>query len=414
MPRISSLRLLCYSMLGVPLAFAGLPIYVHIPHYYATVHHVPLVHISAVLLGIRFIDALQDPLIGMFSDRWQHCRRRIMALSCIVLCASFVALFYVPTGISPALWMAAMLLLVYSTFSTVMINFYAAGLPLGRNPTEHTRISAYREGMLLLGVILAAALPHYFTQHYEALTAYHYFALCIIPVMAFSAYASLRVIGNGESVRSHKPHWRASFALLGDAATRRILLLFFVNSIPTAITSTLFLFFTEDVLGAPDEAGILLITYFLSAACSVALWAKLAAKFGRLITLRIAMMLAIGSFIWAYGLQAGDVEAFYIICVLSGVALGADLTILPSLFADALKNNAQGGAGFSLWNFLSKLNLSLAAGVILPLLAWQGYDPNITASETQAVSIAYALIPCAFKLVALWLTWRLHPKEDTS
>ena len=66
------------------------------------------------------------------------------------------------------------------------------------------------------------------------------------------------------------------------------------------------------------------------------------------------------------------------------------------------------GAYFGWWNFASKLNLALAAGCALPLLAWLGYEPGARdASALQALTIAYCLIPCALKLLAAFLLYFL-------
>jgi len=52
-----------YSILAVPTAFAGFPVYVLAQDYYATVHAMPLALLGALLLGIRFFDAMLDPVI---------------------------------------------------------------------------------------------------------------------------------------------------------------------------------------------------------------------------------------------------------------------------------------------------------------------------------------------------------------
>jgi Na+/melibiose symporter-like transporter len=101
------------------------------------------------------------------------------------------------------------------------------------------------------------------------------------------------------------------------------------------------------------------------------------------------------------------------VCVLSGVALGADLALPPSLLADVMDEDAQAararseGAYFGLWNFVTKLNLALAAGISLPLLSTLGYVPGAS-DGVAALSFVYSLIPCALKLAAaaaLWLAW---------
>ena len=49
-----------YGLLALPLAFVALPMYVNLPHFYATQFAVPLTSLGAVLLFSRLIDALAD------------------------------------------------------------------------------------------------------------------------------------------------------------------------------------------------------------------------------------------------------------------------------------------------------------------------------------------------------------------
>ena len=73
------------------------------------------------------------------------------------------------------------------------------------------------------------------------------------------------------------------------------------------------------------------------------------------------------------------------------------------------------GAYFGWWNFCTKLNLALAAGVALPLLGLAGYTPGARdAQALQALTLAYCLLPCLLKLLAATLLWRLWLVPETS
>ena len=60
---------LAYGLLGLPLAFAALPLYVVLPHYYASNLGLPLASVGALLLLVRLMDAGAEPLLGRLSDR---------------------------------------------------------------------------------------------------------------------------------------------------------------------------------------------------------------------------------------------------------------------------------------------------------------------------------------------------------
>jgi glycoside/pentoside/hexuronide:cation symporter, GPH family len=93
------------------------------------------------------------------------------------------------------------------------------------------------------------------------------------------------------------------------------------------------------------------------------------------------------------------------VCALSGVALGADLAFPSALLTGAIQ--AQGdqgqheGAYYGWWNFATKLNMALAAGLALPLLDLFGYTPGARDPQAlQALVIAYCVLPCTLKLIA--------------
>ena len=60
------------------------------------------------------------------------------------------------------------------------------------------------------------------------------------------------------------------------------------------------------------------------------------------------------------------------------------------------------GAYFGWWNFATKLNLALAAGIALPALALLGYQSKVTTSPQALLYLAgiYALLPCVLKALA--------------
>jgi Na+/melibiose symporter-like transporter len=143
-------------------------------------------------------------------------------------------------------------------------------------------------------------------------------------------------------------------------------------------------------------------------------WAWLARRWSLHAVWLVGMVAAVAAFVWAYRLGAGDFTAFAVICVMSGAALGADLALPPALLARVIDANGHGGSRegtyFGLWNLVNKLNLALAAGIALPVLESLGYrEGSRDAAALDALSIAYALLPCALKLAAaalLLFAWR--------
>jgi Na+/melibiose symporter-like transporter len=179
-----------------------------------------------------------------------------------------------------------------------------------------------------------------------------------------------------------------------------------LNGTASAVPATLVLFYVQDQLQAPRAVEpAFLASYFLAAALSVPLWLLAVRRFGLARTWLAGMLMAIVVFAWTLQLGAGDIAAFLVVCALSGVALGADLALpgalLAGVIAEAGDRGRHEGAYFGWWNFATKLNLALAAGLALPLLELAGYTPGARGeSELRALVFAYCLLPCVLKLLA--------------
>ena len=392
---------LAYGLLGLPLAFGALPIYVHVPRYYAEVAGMELAVLGAILLATRLIDAGIDPWLGQLADRMP--RPRLLAFALLPFGFGFVALLHPPAGVDSLFWLLGSLLLTCTGYSAATIAYQAWGADLGADAGERTRLTAWREGCTLAGVILAAALPGLLAP---TPTAGVRLLAWVLPVLLLVAIVgAFSRLGSGRPSASLSPQGGRVRDALADPAFRRLLLIFLANGIAAAIPATLFLFYVEDVLHAASAAPGLLVLYFACAALSLPLWLRVVARHGRVVAWFGAMLLALAAFAVALLLGPGDVLAFGAVCALTGIALGADLSLPAAIAADLGERRGQAGACFGLWNFVAKLNLALAAGLALPLLGLLGYTPG-QAGVPTALIIAYAGLPLVFKTFAAVLLWR--------
>ena len=395
-------RIFSYGLLGLPLAFAALPIYVHVPRYYAETAGMELAVLGAILLGARLLDAGIDPWLGWLADRVR--RPTMVAVALLPFAVGFVALLN-PPATHAAPWLLGSLALTYLGFSAATVAYQAWGADVGSTSRLRTRLTAAREGFGLLGVVLAAALPAVLAADF--VTGVERLSWVLPPVLLVAALVTFSRVAGGASrspVKS-QPWWHATRDALADRAFRRLLLVFVANGIASALPATLFLFFVADVLQLEAASGPLLALYFVAGAVSLTLWVKLATRFGRVAVWLTAMLLSIVAFAGASQLGSGDLWPFAAICLASGMALGADLALPAAIAADIGERMRQAGACFGLWNFVAKLNLALAAGLSLPLLAALGYAPGNT-EGLHALVFAYALLPLAFKAIAATLLWR--------
>jgi Na+/melibiose symporter-like transporter len=394
------------SLYALMLAAAGIPLYIHLPRFAAVNLGIGLGVIGTVLLVIRIVDLVQDPLIGWAIDRWPGAQLLFASTAAIGLAIGFPLLFGLPDGAS-ILALVSVLVLLFSAYSLGTILLYGRSATLAKHADakELMTLAAWREGGQLTGVILAASAPALFVAFGASAQGYPAFGLFLgllaVLTLILTAPIWRRTPITGQGL---------SFAGLGQAGALRLLFLALVNSLPVAITSTLFLFFVEDRLQLPGKAGPLLILFFLSAGASVPLWAKLSNRIGPKQTLMIAMPLSIAGFIGAATLSAGNLTGFAVICLTSGAALGADMVVLPAMFSVVLtRAGLNASAAFGIWSFAGKLGLALAAFFTLPLLERSGFTPGQTnsAEALRTLNLAYAVLPCILKLGAFGLVLTL-------
>ena len=395
-----------YGLFALPLAMAALPLYVHLPKFYGDALGVDLALLGIVLLALRLADGLVDPLLGAWSDRLRS-RRAAIVLSAPVLAAGMVALFLPPAATEAGRlgWLAVSLTLVYAAYSVATINHNAWGAELTTDPVGRTRITAVREGLALAGVVLASVAPAYLGGAGGADAGLAPTAVVFAGVTLACTLVLWRAPVAPRQAAAHVlPLASRIAAPLADPLFRRLLLVFLANGTASAIPATLVLFFIADVLQAPERQGLFLALYFVAGGLGMPLWVRLSAAWGKVRAWMAAMVAAVVAFGWALALGPGDAAAFAAICVLSGVALGADLALPPSLLADVIDRDGRPrptGAYFGLWTLATKLNLALAAGIALPLLAVLGYTPGASGGGLGALAFVYALVPCALKLGAL-------------
>ncbi len=416
-------RVFAYGALGAPLAAAALPIYLHVPRLYADSFGVPLALLGLVLFAARLLDALVDPLIGAASDR-ANGRRWLIWLGLPPLALGLAALARPWPGIDPVVWLVGALALVYAGYSLSSINYAAWGAELSATPALGTRLVATREGCALIGVVVASILPGLLDR--DPVQGLWRAVLCWIPLLLAAGMITLLTVPDAaRATPAMREPLRTTLGdVLRDIRFRRLLAVFALNGIASAIPATLVLFFIADVLGAAERSGLFLSLYFVAGVIALPLWTRLSDRHGRARTWAASMALAISVFAWAFTLGPGDEAEFMLICAASGVALGADLALPAALLAGLVGRRDRplsAGGCFGVWNFVIKMNLALAAGLALPLLALLGYQPGATDdSARQALSAVYGLLPLLLKAAAClllcnhadWLEYRNADQGD--
>ena len=394
------------GLLGLPLAFVALPVYVHLPHWYATQFGVPLTALGLVLMLSRLSDALIDPWLGQLSDRlYARSVRAVQwacALAALLMACGFVGLFFPPIEVMEKTdhtlllcWAAGMLTLSHWAYSALGIMHQSWAAMLGGNPVQRSRLVAWREGLGLLGVMLASVMPSLIGMDG---TAVFLAAALLLGLLVWFQGVQPQPVTQKVLGAWNLP-WRFP-------AFRQLLGVFLLNGVASAVPATLVMFFVQDRIQAPAAMQPwFLSVYFVAGAVSLPLWLKAIAQWGLPRAWLLGMGMSVVTFAGVSMLEVGDTFLFLLACGLSGLALGADLAAPAALLnglIDRLGFRGQSeGVFMGWWSLASKLNLALAAGFALPLLGLWGYAPGQAGAQgLQALTMAYVVLPCALKLCA--------------
>ena len=169
-----------YGLLGLPLAFVALPLYVLLPNHYARAFGVPLAALGAVLLGARLLDALTDPLLGRLSDRL-HARspRAVLgagAVAAAVLLPGFGLLFFPQWLVDPAWVKPSIVIMTLWTVAGTMVIFLAA---LKNVPVELYEVASL-DG--------AGAIRKFFSITLPMISGAMFFNVIVLSIAAFQIF----------------------------------------------------------------------------------------------------------------------------------------------------------------------------------------------------------------------------------
>jgi len=445
--RTSAKDLLNYGLLGWALGAVAVPIYIQVPYLYSRIYEVPSAWVGIILLLSRLLDALLDPAIGLWVDRrsGQGNRYALPLLLAVPLLLLGMAGVFFPLGNNPVEYAASLmgsLIVVHLGYSFASIAYQAWGAELGHTDKERSTFVAVREGVGILGVVFAVSLA----LETNAGLIFTVFAIMLIVgmflLLKFSPQPDQTARNAAQKTAPHPAsalaqtfsNTQASAAkairkCLSDIVQpirrhnfRKLMGVFLCNGLAAALPATLVPFYMRDRLGLGDADQWVLAVYFLMGAASTVFWVWLASKIGLARAWLLGMVISIPAFVVVIALGQGDLAGYLLVCVLTGFALGADLSLPAALVARLIEENGERGKTegtyFGLWNWVNKFNLALAPSFALGTLQWFNYSADMATTDayqnmgllqqiaSDPLIWVYALVPCALKLLAIVLLGR--------
>lgn len=375
--------------------------------------------VMGTIFGIsRVWDAISDPLVGYLSDRTKHSlgRRRLwLLLSILPVSAGFIMVFSPPaslTGSALTAWMAVGVIGFYSAMTIFIVPHMSLGPELTPNYHERSRLYGLRHAAFTIGSILAVGSMHLLFQAEQESEqavrglAFQLSALAAVATAALILFAVVRLRERQDfQGRVNDSPFGAFKDVWANKHARLVLVVTFIEHTGSAVIGLLTLYIAQYVVGRPELAAVIILSYFIPSSLSVPMWVPLSRKFGKIRLWIFSMLLTGFSFGAMFLLPFIDTDVrttlIFTAAVFAGLAAGCGGTIAPSVQSDIidydeyLTGERKEGSYFAAFNFVHKSAIGVMTLITGYVLQFSGFVPN--QEQTQSVQISmvflYGMLP---------------------
>ena len=441
--KLSNCHCLAYSLPVMSTAWLFAPIGV-VQGIYAKYFGVPLTTIAAVLLIARLFDAITDPVIGYYADRYYQRRRTykpfILAGGILFIVTSYF-LYVPPAGVS-TFYFTVCFLAFYFSWTLFEMPHITWASQLAPSSEAKTRIYSFRSIAQYAGWLLfytVPLLPFFETSEITPETLKVCVILASALMLVFLAISLTTKIGRASDVdhegdaASARPSPEVvampsqSFRhLLLSITSNKPLVMFIMAYLLVAIAKSLWysliFLYVDAYLGVGEQyAGIFLIAFFVGIAATP-LWYKLAVWYGKKLTWILAVALLMISFVLT-GLMSPANTSFTTLVTLKTIqtlGIACLSAVAPAMLSEIIDYNQwktgreQSATYFAIWTFMMKTEAAIAGALGLAIAGWYGFDATATSHSEQSVfgiTLAIAWLPLAFAALGLVAVFLLPMNE---
>jgi GPH family glycoside/pentoside/hexuronide:cation symporter len=364
-------------------------------YFLTDVARLPPATVAWVLAITRLWDAVNDPLVGLLSDRIRSRfgRRRILLVyGSLPLGTAFAMCWMVP-ALSPtalAVYYTLIIIAFDGAFTVVHVGYNALTPSMTQDYDERSSLNGYRMvyslGGTLLAVVFATLLADWTSSESTRFAMIGITLGLLAMVPPWIVFMVTRGVDE-PNLTSHMPFLDALRNTFTNRAFVMLVCLYLACWTATCVTSATLIYFASYYLQIPDQANYLVLLAVGSAVLSVPLCVWLAQRWDK----PKAFMAGIGFWclvlIGFFSMPKTAVNIAYICAFLCGPGIATAAVIPWSMLPDVVEQEEQRtgerreGAYYAFVSFFQKLGTGLALWGIGMALSASGYVTPTAATQ---------------------------------
>ncbi len=383
----------------------------------------------AVGLG-KIWDAVNDPLIGLISDRirtrWGR-RRGLLLFFAIPLGLTFMLMWLVPPLDPVALtaYYTVTFILFDTTFTIIHVSYNSLTPEMTDDYDERSTLNGFRMAFSIFGtigtIILATILSWYMTDNRMrfAILGIGLGLASIIPPLVVFRVTRDKDLGEQPEPMSM---WKALKTTLSNRPFWSIMGLYLLSWSAASIISTVLIYYANYFLKVPDQANY----FILGAEFAAIVFIPLVVWLSRKLDKRRAFIL--GSVTWAVilvglsALRSDQLILAYILAILSGFGIATAYVVPWAMVPDIIEfdqadtGERREGSYYAFASFFQKLATGIAIWGMGLALAATGYItpvqgqplPDQPVAAVNAIRIFMGPIPAVLLILAIIFALRYN------
>ena len=427
------LKIIAFSMplIGVYLLLG--PVIAVLGGIYAKYYGLSLTSIAGVILAAKLFDAVTDPLIGYYSDRWRlktGSRKPLILVGGLFVIPSAYCLFVPPSEVG-ALYFAFWYMVFYLAFTLYIIPYTAWAHEFTETSKDKAMVfSAVNIAGQMGGALFYVLpfLPFFISTNISPevlkLTAFVGAGLFVPGLYLAFKFVPDGVVHEASSIvaKNSTLLFQQTLQVLQELVNNRPFLLLVGISIFAGLSSGLWIgllfIFVESYLNLGEEFAQMSLWGMAGGAAAIPVWYRIVVRWGK----RLPWLMGMSGLLLVFvctGFLKPDYSGYISILLLylaSTFFASSGAVIVGPMLCDIIDygcyqtGHERSGLYFSMQGLMAKIQVAIGGGMGLAIIGWLGFDMNaVTHSATSILGLKLSIswLPVLFMIPAMVCIYRL-------